>query len=130
MPIQIVARNLELTSAQREIVERRLAFALGRFGDRVSRVTVSVEDLNGPRRGLDQHCRIEVSLVPSGKVMAEATDAEMELAVGRAAERVARCVRSELDRRRTSAIRHRRRGIAADGGPPSPGPVSRGTGSP
>ena len=77
MPIQIVARNLELTSAQREIVERRLAFALGRFGDRVARMTVSVEDLNGPRGGLDQRCRIEVSLVPSGTVMTEATDAEI-----------------------------------------------------
>lgn len=117
MPIQIVARNLELTPTQREIVERRLAFALGRFGNRVGRVTVSLEDLNGPKGGLDQRCRIEVSLVPSGTVMAEATDAEIEPAVGRAAERAARCVKSELDRRRTSAIRNVRRGTATDGSP-------------
>jgi len=117
MPIQTVVRNLKLTSAQREIVERRLAFALGRFGDRVGRVTVSLTDLNGPRGGLDQHCRIEVSLVPSGTVMAEATDAEIEPAVSRAAERAARCVKSELDRRRTSAIRNVRRGTATDGSP-------------
>ena len=117
MPLQIVARNLELTSTQRDIVERRLAFALGRFGNRVGRVTVSLENLNGPKSGLDQRCRIEVSLVPSGTVMAEATDAEIEPAVGRAAERVARCVKSELDRRRTSAIRNVRRGTATDGSP-------------
>ncbi len=130
MPVQIVARNLELTSAQRQIVERRLAFALGRFGDRVGRVTVFLEDLNGPRGGLDQRCTIEVSLAPSGTVMAEATDAEIVLAVCRAAERVARCVRSEFDRRRTSAIRNLHRGIAAEGGPQSPGAVSRGTRDP
>ena len=105
MPIQIVARNLELTSVQREIVERRLAFALGRFGDRVGRVTVSLEDLNGPRGGLDQHCRIEVGLVPSGKVMAEARDVDVVAAVNRTAERIARRLRNELDRRR--AIRRR-----------------------
>ena len=103
--IRIVAKNLELTSVEREIVERRLAFALGRFGDRVGRVTVSLEDLNGPRGGLDQHCRIEVGLVPSGKVMAEARDVDVVAAVNRTAERIARRLRNELDRRR--AIRRR-----------------------
>ncbi len=106
MPIQIVARNLELTSVQRETVERRLAFALGRFGDRVGRVTVSLEDLNGPRGGLDQHCRIGVGLVPSGEVMAEARDFEVVAAVNRTAERIERRLRNELDRRR--ATRRRR----------------------
>ena len=105
VPIQIVARNRKLTSVQREIVGRRLAFALGRFGDRVGRVTVSLEDLTGHRAGLDQHCKTEVSLVPSGRVMAGDTDADIELAVGRAAERVARRIRDALDRRRTQWTR-------------------------
>ena len=114
MAFDLRIRNGEVTAELREHVERRLGFALGRFGGRVDRVTVSVEDLNGPRGGMDQRCRIEASLVPSGKVMAEATDVEAVTAVNRAAERIARRVRNEFDRRR--AIRKR----AAARGPKRP----------
>ena len=101
MQVQIVARNLELTGANRQIVERRLGFALARFRDRVQRVKVLLQDLNGPKGGMDQHCRIEVRLVPSGRIEAEATDAHAVLAVSRAIDRIGRRVRDALDRRRT-----------------------------
>jgi ribosomal subunit interface protein len=105
MAFELRVRNGEITLELREHVERRLGFALGRFGGRVGRVTVSLEDLNGPRGGLDQHCRIEVGLVPSGKVMAEATGVEVIAAVNRAAERIARRVRNDLERRRVTRRR-------------------------
>ena len=54
-------------------MERRLDFALGRFGGRISQVTVGLEDLNGPRGGADKRCRLAVRLVPSGKVTIEET---------------------------------------------------------
>ena len=96
------------TRELRDHVERRLGFALGRFAGRIGRVTVYVEDLNGPRGGVDQRCRIQVSLVPSGIVMAEGMGAEAIAAVNRAAERVARQMRNEFDRRRAT----RRQGSA------------------
>lgn len=102
MAIELRVRNGESAPEFRDHVERRLGFALGRFGGRVSRVTVSLEDLNGPRGGVDQCCRIAVSLVPSGKVIAEATDLDAVVAVNRAAKRIARRVRNEFDRRRTT----------------------------
>ena len=114
MAFELRVRNGEVTPELRGHVERRLGFALGRFGDRVASVTVSLEDLNGPRGGLDQRCRIEVGLVPSGKVMAEATDVEAVAAVNRAAERIARRVRNEFDRRRAT----RRRGSTREPGQP------------
>ena len=85
MAFELRVRNGEITLELREHIERRLGFALGRFGGRVGLVTVSLEDLNGPRDGLDQHRRIEVGLLPSGKVMAEATGVEVIAAVNRAA---------------------------------------------
>jgi putative sigma-54 modulation protein len=105
MLVEIRARHGRLTSSLEEQLERRLRFTLGRFGDRIRQAAVQLEDLNGPRGGEDQHCRIEVSLVPSGSIMAEATDTEVAAAVGRAAERVARRVRDALDRRRTLRTR-------------------------
>jgi ribosome-associated translation inhibitor RaiA len=102
MQLQIVARNLELTSSQREIVERRLGFALGRFGNRVRIVSVRFTDVNGPRGGVDTTCRIVATIVPKGEVRVEVTDVGVEAAVSRAAKRIARRVSTELDRRRTT----------------------------
>ena len=102
MPLQIVARNLQLTASQRVIVERRLGFALGRFGGRVRRVSVCFTDVNGPRGGIDIMCRVVVKIVPRGEVRAEVTDVGVEVAISRVAERVSRRVATELERRRTT----------------------------
>ena len=105
MRVEIRALSGEPNRALEEQVRWRLHFALGRFGDRIRQATVQLADLNSPRGGEDQHCSIEVSLVPSGSIVAEATDIEIVLAVGRAAERVARRVRDALDRKRTMRTR-------------------------
>lgn len=71
------------------------------------RDTEAIHNASIRRGGEDQHCRIEVSLVPSGTIMAEATDSEIALAVGSAAERGARRVRDALGRERTMRTRKR-----------------------
>ncbi len=105
MYVKIEAHNAEISRTSREWIERRLLFALSRFGDRIRRVTALVEDINGPRGGVDQRCRIDVLLAPSKRIAAEATDADAFGAVSRAAERVARRVRDALDRNRTVRAR-------------------------
>lgn len=105
MRVEIRARHGRLNRGLQEQLERRLHFALARFGDRIRRISVFLEDINGPRGGEDQHCRIEVSLVPSGSILAEATEAEVASVVGRAADRVARRVRDALDRKRAMRAR-------------------------
>ncbi|MFQ5463507.1 MAG: HPF/RaiA family ribosome-associated protein [Phycisphaerae bacterium] len=105
MLVEICSRHGPLNPALEDQLVRRLRFALARFGGRIRLIRATLEDLNGPRGGEDQHCRIEVSLVPSCTIMAEATDAEVASAVGRAAERAARRVRDALDRTRTMRTR-------------------------
>ncbi len=105
MDVDIRMRQGRLSRSLKEKLERRLHFALARFGDRIRRISAILDDINGPRGGEDQHCRIEVSLVPSGTIMAEATDAEVTSAVGRAVERVARRVRDTLERKRAMRMR-------------------------
>ncbi len=102
MKIQIVARNLELTSSQRELIERRIGFALGRFGRRIDRVAVRFADVNGPRGGVDTRCQIMAGIVPKGQVRVEVTDVGIEVAISRAADRLSRRVSSELERRRAT----------------------------
>lgn len=105
MKLDIIGRGVEVTEALAVHVERRLRFALGRFGRRVSHVAVTVADLNGPRGGIDQLCRIIVDLTPRGKVVVEVRDTEAVIAVARAAERIGRAVARELERRRDHPVR-------------------------
>lgn len=109
MDLQIRARKIELTTALRGLIERRLGFALGRFGHRVQEVTIRLDDLNGPRGGMDKRCWIRATVVPSGDLTVETRDDEMESAISRAADRIARRVKKALDRRREARGRERRR---------------------
>lgn len=48
MQLNIVGRGLKVDETARKRIERRLGFALGRFGGRVVRVTVGLSDANAP----------------------------------------------------------------------------------
>jgi hypothetical protein len=100
MQLEIRSLNEHLESSQIAFVERRLLYALGRFGNRVGRVMVRLEDMNGPRGGLDKRCHIEARLKGRGVLVVDVRDFELEPAVSRAAERIARRVRDELSTRR------------------------------
>ena len=100
MHLRVQARNAEISQTFEEWIERRLWFALAKFGRRICRITASLADINGPRGGVDQRCLVEVLLLPSGRIEAEATDADAALAVSRATSRISRRLRDTLERRR------------------------------
>jgi ribosomal subunit interface protein len=97
----ITAKNVTIDDALHEHIEQRIYFAFSRFSPRISRVSVMVEDVNGPRGGIDKRCRIVVKLKRGGEVAVEATDADMSAAASAAADRAGRAVQRELERRRT-----------------------------
>jgi putative sigma-54 modulation protein len=105
MKIEIRNLNDRIDQSQREYIERRLSFALGRFGGRIRRVMVRLEDMNGPRGGLDKRCHIEVRVPGRAVLVVDVRDVELEPAVSRAAERIARRVRDELTTRRVQRQR-------------------------
>ena len=75
-----------------------MRFALGRFGDRVRTVRVSLMDQNGPRGGLDKRCRIEVDGGREPEVVTEETHADLHAAINRATERTGRSFARALER--------------------------------
>lgn len=105
MDIQITGRNVALDDELRAHVERRLSFALGRFERRIQHIDVRLTDLNGPRRGLDQNCRIAVHLRPRGDIVVQDRSADPLGAVSAAAARVGTAVRRRLERRRDARVR-------------------------
>lgn len=107
MNLRIQARNAEISRTFEKWIERRIWFALAKFGDRIRRISALLEDMNGPRGGVDQRCKIEVVLAPSARIAAEATDANAVAAVSRAADRITRRVRDALERQRSMRNRAR-----------------------
>lgn len=105
MNIHYTGRNVRVDSTLKQFVERRLEYSLGRFARRITEVHVRLADVNGPRGGVDQQCRITVHLHPRGEVMVEDCAADAESAVTQAASRAGQVVRRELDRRRTARTR-------------------------
>ena len=96
MKVQIQERNVHVSEALRAHVERRLGLALGRFGDRIGRVTVRFSDANGHAGEQATRCQIDVSLRPQS-VRARDSDADLFTAVDQASDRVSRSVARILE---------------------------------
>jgi putative sigma-54 modulation protein len=93
-------RLQEGAGEEKERAERRLQFALGRFGERVGRVDVHLYDVNGPRGGIDKCCRLVARLPGQEAVVVEETDSNINALIDRAAQRLGEAVRRRLDRTR------------------------------
>lgn len=103
MTIGVRGDGIDMKPGVSALVERRLYFALSRFGGRVKAVSVSLVDLNGPRGGIDKRCSMQARLAPRGTVRVEHTDSELSAAVDRAAAQLGRAVTRALERRREGA---------------------------
>ena len=84
MKLLVRARDIADTTTIRAHVERRAGFSLSRFADLLGSVIVRLEDVNGPRGGLDKRCRIEVRGPSIGTVVVEDSGTSWVGAVDRA----------------------------------------------
>lgn len=114
MQIDIQARGFRLTEGLRTQAERRVRFALGSTSGRVRSVVMRLADENGPRGGLDKRCTIRATLAGAPPVIIEQQEADLYVAIDRAADRVGRAVSRRLEK--TSAWR--RDATSALGGSP------------
>lgn len=101
MLVAFRAQHLDLVGALLRHLERRARAAFGPLATRVSSVTLTVSDTNGPRGGADLRCVVTVDLVPKGSVRAEATDSDLLSAIGRALARARRATLSDTRRERS-----------------------------
>jgi len=100
LTIEVRARGLNLTGAHRAEADRRLLFALGRFGRQVAGVMLRMDDVNGPRRGSDKRFQISARLLRGETVRIEGRHEDVYGAINQAADRLGRAVARVLARRR------------------------------
>lgn len=103
MHIDIHTHGFTLTPGLREHVRKRLAYALSHAGNSITRLTVRLSDVNGPKGGDDKRCLIEARLKQVPAVVIEDVEADLYVAIDRAAERAGRTLARRLARLREFA---------------------------
>jgi ribosomal subunit interface protein len=96
MQVDVRIHNVDLNELIKNYVERRLRFALGRFGERVGQISVRVSR----NARTEMECRISTELKPFGRVAVEEADPDLFAAMDRATGRIGRLFGRELQRAR------------------------------
>ena len=98
MKLEVRWKSTQKSQALRNHVLRRSRFAFRPSAGRLRRVVVRLEDLNGPKGGVDKRCTVEVS-GSFGTRITEARDVDLFVAVDRALEMAGRAVVRARSRR-------------------------------
>jgi putative sigma-54 modulation protein len=88
-PVSVEGRSGGVTSELRNFAHQRLSVSLCRHSEKVQSAEVWLEDVNGPRGGIDKRCRVRLRLAPRGQATATADAANEFAAVAHAARRAA-----------------------------------------
>jgi len=101
MRISVRARNLDMTQSISEHVRNRIHAALNQHADRVRDVRVQLSDINGPRGGRDQQCRVAVRLSNGELLVHERLDYDLYANVSLLADTIKRRVGDYVARMRS-----------------------------
>jgi putative sigma-54 modulation protein len=100
MQFEIRARDVSISQALPNHIERHLRFALGRFARRIRQVRVRLADPNGPRGGIDKSCKLAISLDRSSTIVVESHASNVYAAIDCVADKAATCIGRILKRPR------------------------------
>jgi hypothetical protein len=97
-PLTVRAVGLALDAGTRGRARERFGLKLGKFAPHIERVSVRLEDENGPRGGFDIVCRVKVVLSGIDSVLFAERAESVDLALARALRRVDRSVQRALEK--------------------------------
>ena len=103
-PLAIRSR-VPLESVERERIRSLLGRKLAKCATHIERATIRIDDVNGPRGGVDTICKIKIVISGSPSIVVEERGVVVEDVVVVAARVAARAVRREVERRGRSAAK-------------------------
>ena len=87
MKLLLLGNRRLKSDAIKDYISLRLRNALDRFTSMIISARVRLEDLNGPRGGIDKRCKVLLSLASGQHLAIEATSNDAYVAVDWAAQR-------------------------------------------
>jgi len=112
VPAHIRVLHTHLRKEERDKIRKKLGRKLGKYRRTIERVSLRVTDVNGPRGGIDQICRIKVVLRHLPSVVVETQNADLRTAFDRALTATERAVRRRLRRKRMKPVKFAAQGRA------------------
>lgn len=98
VPIYIYAGRTHVAAEEKDYLRVKLARRLGKFATAIHRVSVRLKDVNGPRGGVDQRCRIKVTLRGRPTLVVESHHTSMRAAMDRGVAMAETAVRRAVPR--------------------------------
>ena len=105
MKMRLTVRGLTLTEDLKEYIERRIHFALGRYSAKIKSLSIRLEDINGPKGGIDKCCQIQVDVGLAQKVIIRECSGTAHAAVANAVDRAERSMERRLNLERRGDTR-------------------------
>ena len=93
-----------MSREDRDYIRRKIDTRVGKFASSVERVSFRLEDVNGPRGGVDKVCRARVTVAGRPSVVVERRDHSVRAAVEGTLKATERAVR-KIARRNSAAPR-------------------------
>jgi ribosome-associated translation inhibitor RaiA len=106
-PTFIRSVGLALDDADKSYLRRKRGRKLGKFASSIERTSVRIEDVNGPRGGVDKRCRIKIVLSGLPSIVVETVYHSLQAAIDGALAQAERTVRRALQRRRMKPVKSR-----------------------
>jgi ribosome hibernation promoting factor len=104
-PTYIRSMGSALDEVHREYLRRKLQRMVEKFGSAIERTSVRLEDVNGPRGGIDKRCQVKIVVKGLPTVYVDERDSSVQAAMDRALARANHAVRQGLGRRLASRNR-------------------------
>jgi hypothetical protein len=100
MDVTVETHHAHLPRNNRASLAARIGGAFARFSGHVTRLRITLKDINGPRGGRDKECMVRVELRGGGQVVVVDRAAKMRAAMLRSLRRAKLLVGGEIKRRR------------------------------
>ena len=109
-PTYICSMGSALDEVHRDHLRRKLHRMVEKFGSAIERTSVRLEDVNGPRGGIDKRCQVKIVVRGLPTVYVDERDssvqAAMDRALGRANHAVRQALQQRLKRRHRQTLSH------------------------
>jgi hypothetical protein len=109
--VHIRVFGIDVDQDTRNHLRRKVDRRFGKFATSIERVSIRFRDVNGPRGGVDQVCRLKVVLKKLPSIVFENQDTSLDGAFSGALSGAERKVRRNLQRRRSKPMKESRSAI-------------------
>ncbi len=98
MELRIHGHHLELSDSIRSHVQSAFDSALNQYARWLMEVTVRLEDVNGPKGGVDKRCLAEIHFKPNGTVVVEEKQEDLYAAINVVADRAKQVIGRKIEK--------------------------------